>query len=526
VHYPRWVSMRPRKGKWFLYIADRFPTISPVAWLTIERVTQQALWLVLFAILAPILGPGPYGLFAIVMVFVGFCELVLLEGTVEALVTVGELENDHMNTANLINVVISIAFGLLMSVSAPWLGDIFHDDQMRLVIWILAPMPLLSVLSAPPIAVLRHSLQYKRLAIRSILGLTLGGIFGIIVGIMGGGVLALVAQVMAQRLAELTIGWVSVPIRFGCKWSARHFDELRPVALNVLTARMASLLTGQFPRVVLGYVLGPTEVAFFSLANRFVDIIINSSVVPLTQVARIELRTIQSGTPEFGRQIAKVVQRASMLSFPCFLGMAALVPELFRLGLDHRWEASIIPIQLMLLSGPPLTVFYCIDAALLATNLSSVFRKIAHWQGLTLVATVLCAVPFGLNIICLALAIRAWIALPVFSIAFSQSCHISVSRLLLPSLPSLIGALCMAAFVSLPPLHPVWLRHGTDVILLVAVGIIFYMVFLYFFARDQLMELLGDILSYKTSRSVVSCGDKPIVTGHHLSKPAQAVGKV
>src|SRR5580692_7931950 len=109
-------------------MAFRLPKISPVAWLTIERVTQQALWLILFAILAPILGPRPYGLYAIVMVFVGFCELVLLEGTVEALVTVVRLEDDHMNTANLISIGVSIAFGILMSALAPWLGDIFHDD--------------------------------------------------------------------------------------------------------------------------------------------------------------------------------------------------------------------------------------------------------------------------------------------------------------------------------------------------------------------------------------------------------------
>src|ERR1700722_5800503 len=98
----------------------------------------------LFAILAPMLGPRPYGLYAIVMVFVGFCELVLLEGTVEALVTVECLENDHMRTANLVNIGVSIAFGILMCALAPWLGEFFHDNEIKLVTWILSPMPLLS----------------------------------------------------------------------------------------------------------------------------------------------------------------------------------------------------------------------------------------------------------------------------------------------------------------------------------------------------------------------------------------------
>jgi polysaccharide transporter, PST family len=491
---------RGKKGNQISMIV-RFPTISPIGWLTIERITQQALWLILFAVLAPILGPRPYGLFAIVMVFIGFCEFILLDGAVEALVTVETLENDHIDASNLVNIGISTAFGILMSVLAPWLSDIFHDAEMQTVIWILAPMPLLSALSAPPIAILQRNLQYKQLAIRSILGLTIGGIIGIVVGIMGGGVLALVLQALAQRLAELTIAWIAVPIRFGCKWSARHLDELRPVAVNVLLARVASLLTGQFPRIVLGYTLGPTEVGFFSLANRFVEIITQITIVPLSRVARIELRTVQSGTAEFALQIATVVGKVSMLAFPCFLGLAALAPELFRLGLDDRWTASIVPTQLMLLSGLPLTVFYCIDAALLATNLSSVFRNIAHWQGLTLVVTVLCAAPFGLNITCLAIAIRSWIALPVLLMVFGRSCDIPIYRLLLSPLRSLIGAVCMGALVNLPILHPAWPHRWIDVVLLVTFGILFYTAYLYSFARVQLIGLLADVFSYRPSRS-------------------------
>ena len=149
----------------------------------------------------------------------------------------------------------------------------------------------------------------------------------------------------------------------------------------------------------------------------------------------------------------------------------------------------------MLLGGLPLTLFYSIDAALLATNLSSLFRKMAQWQGLTLIATVLCAAPFGLNITCLALAIRSWIAMPALAIIFGRSCNIPIYRVLLSSLHPLIGATCMAALVSLPLLHPAWLNRGIDVVLLVAVGILFYIAYLYCFARAQLAECMADVFS-------------------------------
>ena len=169
------------------WLRTRLPMVSPVVWLTSGRVTQQALSLILFAVLAPILGPRPYGLFALVMVFVGFCEAVLLEGAVEALVTVDDLDHLHTTTANRTNGLIALALGLAMFALAPAIAAAMHDAEIRNVMWALAPMPVLTALSAAPIAVLRRSLKFKELAIRSILGLTIGGVFGIVLAVEGAG---------------------------------------------------------------------------------------------------------------------------------------------------------------------------------------------------------------------------------------------------------------------------------------------------------------------------------------------------
>jgi PST family polysaccharide transporter len=478
-------------------MAVRLPALSPVAWLTADRVTQQVLWLILFAILAPILGPRPYGLFSIVMVFVGFCELILLEGAIEALVTVRDLHHLHTTAATVANGVLAAAFGAAMAACAPLIAGVFHDPEMTRIIWALAALPLLSSLSAVPIAVLRRGLRYRQLAVRSILGLAIGGVFGIVLAVAGAGVWALVLQVLAQRLAELVIAWIAVPVRFGVTWSAPHFRDLRPVALNVFTARMTSLVTGQFPRVVLGYTLGPTEVGLFALANRFMEVIIQMAVVPRTSVGRIEMRAAPLGSAEFAQNFARMVQKVSILSFPLFLGMTALVPELFRLWLDHRWAAGVVPTQLILLSGLPLVLFYCIDAALLAGNLSGVFRKMANLQGLTIIVTVLCCAPFGLDVTCLALAIRPWLMLPLFLAMFGRACRMPVFAALWSPLRLLVGAVTMAALLSQPFLRPAWLYHGVDFAFLVVAGVAFYLTYLYCFARGELRLLVSTVLSYR-----------------------------
>jgi O-antigen/teichoic acid export membrane protein len=485
---------KPRRYSRRARILARLPVLSPVVWLTSERVTQQALSLILFAVLAPILGPRPYGLFAIVMIFVGFCEWILLEGAVEALVTVDNLDHLHTTVANLTNGLVALVFGLAMSALAPTIAVAMHDVEIKNLIWALAPMPVLSTLSAVPIAVLRRSLKYKQLAIRSILGLTIGGVFGIVLAMAGAGVWALVLQVLAQRIAELVIAWIAVPVRFGVIWSAPHFHELRPVALNVFTARMMSLVTGQFPRLVLGFTLGATDLGLFALGGRLHDIVVWTTVVPRTSVGRIELRAEKIGSAEFQRDFTKMVQNASVLSFPFFLGTAALTPSLFHLWLNRDWQAGIVPAQLVVLSGVPMVLFYSFDAALLAGNLSTIFRKFSNLQALTVAVTVLCAAPFGLTATCLALAVRPWALLPVFLIMFRGATKIPAHSALLPCVHSLIGAVIMAGFLSLPFLHPTWMNGVLEFGLQVITGSVIYFAYLYCFARGELQPLLSAVL--------------------------------
>ena len=320
--------------------------------------------------------------------------------------------------------------------------------------------------------------------------------FGIALAIAGAGVWALVLQVLAQRIAELVIGWIAVPVRFGFTWSAPHFHELRPVALNVFGARMMAMVNGNLPRIVLGFTLGPTDVGLYALGNRFHDIIVTTMAVPRTAVGRIELRAEKIGSAEFQRDFAKMAQNASILSFPFFLGTAALAPSLFHLWLNQQWQAGIVPAQLILLGGVPMVLFYSFDAALLAGNLSSVVRRIASLQFVTVGATVLCAAPFGLTATCLALAARAWLLLPIVFVIFRRATNIPARSALLPSARALIGAVIMAALLCLPSPHPGWMNSAVVFALQVIAGILVYFSYFYCFMRNEFQSFVSAFLPH------------------------------
>jgi O-antigen/teichoic acid export membrane protein len=478
------------------FMAFRLPSLSPVAWLTAEKITQHVLWLVLFTILAPILGPRPYGVFSIVMVFVGFCEFILGEVAVEALVTVDELDAPHMATANMATAALAATVSVALCLLAPAIAIAFHEEELKWLLWALAPLPALSLLSAVPIAVLRRSLQYKRLAVRSILGLVIGGLVGIALGVAGAGVWALALQVLVQRLAEVAIVWASVPHRFRLGWSNEHFREMQSVGVNVFMARAMIFAGGQFPRLILGYVLGPSELGLFTLAGRFVDIVTSTALFPRVSVGRVELRKFALGSKEFQQRFADMGRDAAMVTFPILFGTAAIMPELLRIWLDPRWAAGTVAAQVLLLGGLPLVISYSVDAALLAAKLSSVLRTLTTLQAVTVVLTVAVAAPFGLTATSVALAVRSAVILAIYVGVYARRCDMRTADVMRPFLFPLLGGIIMTIILYLPARRVISLNDSLTLLAMVTVGAVVYGGFLYSFWRAQFTAALASFFAH------------------------------
>src|SRR5262249_38476311 len=81
---------------------------SPTFWATTHSAFEQAFWIALFALQAPLLGPHAFGLVALAMVLVGFCEFVFVTVASEALVSLNEIEDRHFDTMLTVTILASL----------------------------------------------------------------------------------------------------------------------------------------------------------------------------------------------------------------------------------------------------------------------------------------------------------------------------------------------------------------------------------------------------------------------------------
>ena len=449
--------------------------LTPTTWVTIQTVYEQGFGIVLFAVQAAALGPHAFGLFSLVMVFIGFCEFVLGIAASEALISIPDIEDSHFHTMTTANVFLSILLGAGVFLGADAIAGIFGEAELAPVLRWMSALPFISAFCAAPIAASKREMRFRPIAMRSIAGLTIGGIVGLTMALLGAGVWALVAQAMVQRTVSAIILWAAVPLRPQISFSMRHFTELQRFAAPVMLSRTMNWASGQAPRLVLGFYLGATELGLFSLAARLSDVLVQVALEPKTSVARVDLRRFANDPRGLEQAMRKLLLQMSVFCFPLCIGGAAVVPTLFHAWLDPHWFGGIAVAQMLMLMGVPCITLYCSTAVLLAMNRQKWEALISTAQtSTTLLAAILFA-PLGLMAASAAIALRPLLLLPLPVLLMHRVCKLPVRLILGTQGPALAASVLMGAAVWLLGPH---LEHlfgdAAALILLVLSGAAIY----------------------------------------------------
>ena len=390
--------------------------ISPTSWVTAQNLFKQLFTIALFAIQAPLLGPKAFGLIALVMVFVGFCEYVLEITGTDALISIRDIEPQHYATLTTVNVAAAAVMGVGIFLFAPAIAANFHEPQLVEILQVMAALPMLTVLSAAPNAACRRELDFQPLVTRQLASTVAGGVVGLVLTFMGHGVWALVWQATVQRVLNVAILWKLVKMPFQMGFSQRHFQDLKHFGTPMLISQGMSWGADQIPRYILGLFLGASELGLFSLATRLSDTVLQLAVSPRYAVARIEMRRFADNRQGIQQFTRSVLTHISVLTFPLCLGAAAVMPILFTTWLNERWAGGVIPAQLMMLGILPYVTHYALSAALMGTNHQSKIAFNATIQTITLVLVSLVFAPMGLVIATAAIACRPLLtaSIPVY----------------------------------------------------------------------------------------------------------------
>ncbi|GGE48968.1 lipopolysaccharide biosynthesis protein [Agaricicola taiwanensis] len=478
-------------------------------WSLMTNGGQQIIGFLFFVFLARLLPPEDFGVIAMALLVVDVLATIGRVGQVEALVQREEIDDRLCGRLFWVLQLIGLALMGLVMLAAPPISAFFRVPELVMVLVALAPVCWLQNLSAIPEARLRRDFRYKELALRSIVGMLVGGLAGVIAAFAGWGVYALVVQRLTNQLAQNVLLWASVRWVPAIDFRPRTGDQpLFPTLAFGAKVAVATLLNTANVRlidVMVGFFMGPVALGYLRIAWRSFDFIMQFSIIPVVNVALATFSRLRDEPARLKRAYLKMTALASLSIFPICFGVGSVAHVALPIVFGERWMPSAPLMQALSPIAVAATINYFFVPLMTAVGHANWVLRQGLFQLVLSITLTYAASQWSIYAVIAAHVARATIMALLNMWSIRRAVGISPAETLSAIAPALLSALIMAASVWA---SWIWLfDHGGTLLhlfALIAAGVAVYAGILLLLFRRFVMGLWDEFQQMRRARKTGS----------------------
>src|SRR5262245_15679419 len=229
--------------------------------------SQKGLVFISTLVLARLLDPADFGVVAFALAITAYLSRLVDGGMNAALV-----QRRDANDPRVYSTVFWLANGSALVlfavcwVIAPYVADLGGNPDITSVFRALAAVFVIASLGAARVALLQHSLSFKKLAVPQVVGGLGKGIISIALAFAGAGVWSLVGGQLAGALIGLIVLWIVSPWRPHLVVDRRHLRSLLAFGFGVTAVGVVAEGVINVDYLIVGARLGETALGFYYLA--------------------------------------------------------------------------------------------------------------------------------------------------------------------------------------------------------------------------------------------------------------------
>jgi O-antigen/teichoic acid export membrane protein len=317
-------------------------------WAITDNLVQQGLTFVIFSLLARWLTPTEFGLMVVAHLLVQAARTTVLDAIATPIIRSRHRHNVLFDWLFTVSTVSAIAVAAMVCATAPLFASWLAAPQLT---WVLVSMslPILFFgMGRAHEARLLRAANFRLLALRSTIAVSMGGVAAIATAIQGGGVMALVVQ-------QVTTGLLTFLISFAAEWKSwrprwcwrtsllkRHFKEIRSVSASACFG----FANTQGDAMLVVSLLGPHAAGLYNLAKRLVSAIY---LVIGSSLGRVSVSMFLQSTddpPKLRSAYVKIIRLALLLLLSSYTLLFTMPHEIIRVLFGAHWveSAPVVPI--------------------------------------------------------------------------------------------------------------------------------------------------------------------------------------
>jgi O-antigen/teichoic acid export membrane protein len=321
-----------------------------MVWRAVQLFGGKALLLARYLILARLLDPDEFGLFAIAVVPLDVLLSATNFGMIPALVQRRQSETRQYDAAWTVGLARALAIGAVVFVAAPLLAGFFSEPRAAPLLRGLALRPVLGALASIRVADLERDLRFRSLAVLELSSTLVAAAVSIALA-SAVGAWALIAGTLVGSLAGTLLSYVLAPHRPRLALDPGSAGPLFRYGRWILLSGLIEVVGDAVLRAVISRQLGTASVGLYFLAASLA-LLPNDVVSGIVGAVAFPVHAqVQSDPRRVGLAFrASFVAMAAVL-MPVYAIVAALAPSLVRYVLSPQWTGTEPVIRVLAIAG-------------------------------------------------------------------------------------------------------------------------------------------------------------------------------
>jgi len=387
--------------------------VSASRWALVQTLGVRLLALVFFTVLARLLPPSDFGTVALCVAFVAVAQSLLDSGVGAVLIQKPDLKPTEAAAGFVIAAAVGGITGTAILLASDPLSTFFREPGLEEALRWSALVPVVYALGAPFRALLARTLDFRALAMRSLVATLLGGSVGVACALLGWGALSLVAQIVTAEVAGLVAVVACHPRGVLGRTTWRSFRSLLRSGASTGATSLNTVLYRKGDDVLIGRFLGSADLGIYAVAYRILTLLSDTVTATVLQVALPSLSRVQRDRSVFLAGMLRAAAVLTAVGLPVFALLAVVSSDFVTIVFGDDWRAAGPVLAGLALWGAVDTVGLLNSTALLAGGFFRARLLLSLGRLATLLGAFLMTFQAGVTAIAIGLGISLLLYQPV-----------------------------------------------------------------------------------------------------------------
>ena len=370
-----------------------------IFWKFLERISVQAITLLVSIVLARILSPEDFGAVAFLMIFISIGQVFVTGGFNTALIQKKNVENNDFSTVFLFSMGVTVILYALTCLLAVPFANWFAMPSLVTPLKVLALILIPNSVVAVQVAYATKKMDFRSIFFANLYSVLGSGVLGIFLAVRGYGLWSIVYYQLAHAVLTMIFLFILVPWRPRLTFCMKSCKCLWPFGTKMLFCNLMVTIFMDIRGVLIGKVGNSFQLAYFERGKLFPATFMGIVGQILQSVLLPVLSEKQNNLEELQIRMRYSIRACMFFTVPCLLILLAVSKHLVIFLLTAKWLPAVFFLNCFALTYLFHPAQYVTFEALKARGYGSQCIWIEIIRKFLEISSMIIAIPYGVKIL-------------------------------------------------------------------------------------------------------------------------------